>query len=83
MTDILAELDENTTIGELLDTDPRAARILQEFGMHCLSCRSARYESLADAAAVHDVNVYELLDQLLTYFAEQQDGQDPLTFPMF
>lgn len=53
-----------TTIGELLDMAPEAADILQEMGMHCSSCPSARRETLAQAADVHGMDVDDMIEDL-------------------
>jgi hybrid cluster-associated redox disulfide protein len=41
-------------------------------GMHCLGCPSASGESLAEACAVHGIDVDKLIDELNEYF----DGKD-------
>lgn len=66
-------IDENTTIGELLSLGRGPAQILYEFGMHCLTCPSAQHESVAQAALTHGVNLDELLHQLWEWEAEQDN----------
>lgn len=66
----ITELDENTLIGDVLKAAPGTAQIFMEFGMQCLHCGSARHESIRDAGEMHGVNVDELVDQLICYFAE-------------
>jgi hybrid cluster-associated redox disulfide protein len=45
--------------------DPeKLAAILQESGMHCLHCLLAHGETLEQAAAVHGIDVDELLNKL-------------------
>lgn len=51
-------------IGEILDAKPDAAPFFLAMGMHCLHCPSARGETLAEACAVHGVDVEELLSKL-------------------
>ncbi len=57
-------LNENTTIGELLDAASEAKDILANMGMHCSSCPTARHESLAQAAEVHGMDIDDLLEDL-------------------
>lgn len=51
-------------IGDLLRVKPEAAPILMGFGMGCLGCPSSQMESLEQAAAVHGINVEQLLEKL-------------------
>ena len=57
-------LNENTTIGELLDEAPEMKEVLAEMGMHCSSCPSARRETLGQAAEVHDIDIDDLLEDI-------------------
>ena len=65
-------ISKEMSIGQVVNADPGCARILMEFGMHCLWCPSATAESLEDACMVHGTNVDELVDQLNQYFAEKE-----------
>lgn len=65
-------IDKSMTIGEVLRTDIGTARIMMEFGMHCLGCPHATMESLEAACAAHGVNVDELVHQLNEFFAEKE-----------
>jgi len=66
------EVNKNMIIREVLMMDPGTARIMMEFGMHCLGCPHATAESLADACAAHGANVDELVHQLNEYLAEKR-----------
>lgn len=57
-------LNKDTTIGELLTTQPEMASILQGAGMHCLGCPSSQRETLEQAAEVHGLDVDDLLEEL-------------------
>ena len=56
-------------IGNILRLDAGVASILMEVGMHCLGCPSSQMESLADACAVHGVEVNVVVKQLNEYLA--------------
>lgn len=60
----MANISKETTIGELLRTNPEAAPILMEAGMHCLGCPSAQAESLEEAAMVHGIDIDELMTKI-------------------
>lgn len=52
------------TVEEIVKSDSRAADILAEEGMNCVSCASASGESLKDAAEGHGVDPVMLLRKL-------------------
>ena len=64
-------ITKSMSIGEVLRTDIGTARIMMEFGMHCLGCPHATAESLEDACAAHGSDVEELVSRLNKYFAEK------------
>ena len=52
-------------IDVLAQGDPdKLAEVLQDSGMHCLHCMRAHGETLEEAAAVHGINVDELVAKL-------------------
>ena len=57
-------ISKNTTIGELLQTNPEVAPILMEIGMHCLGCPSSQMESLEEAAMVHGMDINDLMSKI-------------------
>ena len=60
----MADINKDTTIGEMLRTKPQAEPVLMEMGMHCLGCPSAQAETLEEAAMVHGLAVEELLARI-------------------
>ncbi len=63
-------ITKDMTIYEVLKMDENVAPIFFQFGMGCLGCPSARYESLEGAAKVHGINLDKMLEALNDYFAE-------------
>jgi hybrid cluster-associated redox disulfide protein len=57
----MAQITKDTKIGELLQLDTDVSPILLSIGMHCLGCPSSQMETIEEAAAVHGVDVDELL----------------------
>ncbi len=57
-------IDAGMTIAEILRQKPAAAKVLQQFGMHCIGCAVAAGETLEGAARAHDVDLEELLKAL-------------------
>ena len=55
------QITKNTKIGELLMINADVAPILLSIGMHCLGCPASQNETIEEAAAVHGVDVDELV----------------------
>ena len=66
--DNMAEINKETTIGELLMTSgdkiEDVARALMEIGMHCIGCPSSQGESIEEAAMVHGIDADLLVAKL-------------------
>lgn len=62
----MANITKDMLIGEAIrEGNAQAiAQVLMDAGMHCLGCALARGETVADAAAVHGVDVDELVRKL-------------------
>lgn len=54
-------ITKDMLIGDILKQKPESAEILMSFGMGCIGCPSSQMESLEQAAAVHGLNVDDLL----------------------
>lgn len=59
-----AAISSDMRIGDLVQRYPEAVPVLMSCGMHCLGCPVSLNESLAEACAVHCIDVDEVLDQL-------------------
>ena len=57
-------ITKDTMIGQLLKEKPEAAEILFQYGMGCIGCPSAQMETLEQAAAVHGIDLEELIKSL-------------------
>ncbi|MEA4971374.1 MAG: DUF1858 domain-containing protein [Candidatus Pelethousia sp.] len=64
-------VDKSMTIEQILRTDPAVADILMESGMHCLGCIMASGEDLAQACAVHGIDVDGLVAKINAHLAAQ------------
>ena len=62
----MANITKDMLIGEAIrqGNSQAIADVLMSVGMHCLGCALARGETIADAAAVHGVDVDELVEKL-------------------
>ena len=51
-------------IVDVLQVKPQAAQVFGSYGMGCIHCLLAHQETVEEAAAVHGVDVNEMLAQL-------------------
>ena len=56
----------DTVIGDLLDVNADVSQFFLAIGMHCLGCPASQGESLEEAAAVHGIDI----DELMKYIEE-------------
>lgn len=54
-------------IGAVLQCYPEAEKVLNEMGMHCVSCHMSPRETLEQACTVHGLDVDELVQRLDTF----------------
>ncbi|AJA48583.1 hypothetical protein CPAST_c25140 [Clostridium pasteurianum DSM 525 = ATCC 6013] len=57
-------ITKDITIGKIIKHYPEKLEVLMEFGLYCNDCLSAKFESVEKAAAVHGLDVEELIYQL-------------------
>ena len=57
-------ITKDMTVGEIVNTYPKAAEILMSFGMGFLGCPSATMESLQQACIVHGLELEKVLEKL-------------------
>lgn len=69
---LMAKVNKDMVISEVLNMDRGTAPIFFKHGMHCLGCPSASGESIADACAAHGIDADKLVDELNAYFDSKQ-----------
>jgi hybrid cluster-associated redox disulfide protein len=57
-------INKDMYIGQVLREKPESAEILFQYGMGCIGCPSSQMETLEQAAAVHGLDLEELLKSL-------------------
>ncbi len=58
------KIEGKTLIKDIVNRGPKAVEILMSFGMGCIGCPASQNESIEEAAAVHGINVENLLQSL-------------------
>ena len=67
----MASVTKDTIVMDVLRIDEGTAPFFFEIGMHCLGCPSASGESIADACAVHGVDVEQMVADINAYLASK------------
>ena len=55
---------KDSTIGDVVEYNEDLADILMGFGMHCFGCPMSQMETLEEAAAVHGIDIDELMAKI-------------------
>jgi hybrid cluster-associated redox disulfide protein len=58
------KITEDMTIVEAIRINPEAVKVFLSHGMHCLGCKSAEGETIAEAAMVHGIDLEKMLEEL-------------------
>ncbi|HCA72056.1 MAG TPA: disulfide oxidoreductase [Ruminococcaceae bacterium] len=67
---------KDSVIGDILKADNSTAPLFIQMGMYCFECPAALGETLAQACAVHGIDVQELVDVLNQHLAQQPPKQE-------
>ena len=49
---------------EIVDQYPQTVSVFQSYSMGCFGCMAARFETLADGAAAHGIDIDEMVEKL-------------------
>lgn len=58
------KITKDMIISKVIAIAPETIDVFMEFGMHCVGCMAAAGETIEEAAAVHGIDVDELVDAL-------------------
>lgn len=53
------EVDKNMTLGEVVQKFPESAEIMMNYGLHCIGCHVAAWETIEQGALGHGMNEKE------------------------
>lgn len=59
-----AKITKEIGIIELVQKYPKSAAVLREYGMGCLGCVAARFESLEQGAGAHGIDIDSLVEAI-------------------
>ena len=58
------KIHKDMTFAELIKQDPNAAKKLADQGLFCGGCPMAQFETIAQGAQMHEVDIEELIKEL-------------------
>ncbi len=62
-----AKITKDMTLGDVVTRYPESAEVMMEYGLHCIGCHVAAWESVEEGAKAHgldDKKVKEMLDKM-------------------
>lgn len=66
---------QDDLIAEIVNLYPETVPYLASVGMHCISCRSAQFETLQEACSVHGLKCWRVLDRLNAIVTGAEDAR--------
>lgn len=60
----MADVTKTMTFGELLEIKPDAGAILAEYGLHCIGCHIAVFETVEQGAKAHGLTDEQLAEMV-------------------
>jgi len=58
------EIKKDMTLAELLKHYPETAKVFAKYGIHCLGCFAAAFETIEQGAKAHGIDVEKFIEEL-------------------
>lgn len=71
--DEIPQITKDTNMGRLLNLEKGMGDFLLKNGLHCVSCSSAKNETIEIACTVHGLNVDQMLEKIQNYLNENYE----------
>lgn len=68
-------LSKGTILSEVTEQSPRTAKLLSEYGLHCVNCFASTFDTLETGAQVHgmsDDELEQMIDEINVQLAEEE-----------
>lgn len=60
----IAKITKDMIIGDVISVFPEAIEVILEYGIHCIGCHGAMYETLEMGCAIHGINADALCKEI-------------------
>ena len=57
-------ITKEMSIGDIVEKYPDTVRVFKDFGMGCLGCAIAHFETLEEGVAAHGIDLVDILGEL-------------------
>jgi hybrid cluster-associated redox disulfide protein len=58
------KVQRTSNLGEVVFKYPEAAEILTDYGLHCVGCFASSFDTINDAAKIHDMSDEEIEEMI-------------------
>lgn len=58
------KITKEMKIDEVIKKYPETLSVFEKFGIHCISCIAASFESIEQGAVAHGINIDKLVEEL-------------------
>lgn len=58
------KITKDSNLGEIAQKHPETVEVFMKYGLHCIGCMAAQYETLEQGAKAHGIDVKKLVDDL-------------------
>jgi hybrid cluster-associated redox disulfide protein len=62
--EITGKITKGMTLGEIIEKYPETAPVFMNYGLHCLGCTGALFETLVEAVKIHQIDLNKFLKDL-------------------
>jgi len=52
----MKKIDKNMTLGEVVQKFPGSAKVIMKYGLHCIGCHVATWETIEQGAVAHGLD---------------------------
>lgn len=68
------QITKDMTIEDVVEQFPETTQVFSRYGVGCLGCSAAQYDSIGEGAAVHGLDAEELVQELNACIAGRAQG---------
>ena len=58
------KITKDSNLGEIASNHPETMEVFMKYGLHCIGCMAAQYETLEQGAKAHGIDVKKLVKDL-------------------
>ena len=74
------KIDKNMSFSEVLSKYPQSAEVMMSYGLHCIGCQVAAFETIQQGAKAHgmsDKELNKMIDDLNKAAEKKNEAEEP------